>query len=115
MRGFLVGAIVFVAACGGGGEEGGGGDAVRCSQDASSFHRIVDATQACTQDSDCTVVIDSCFGPAFCGAYVTVANADAVRALVADGRIVCSDCVQCAQPLPAACVMGRCAATPPPH
>jgi len=118
MRGIVLGVMV-IAACGGDGGGGGGGggnggsgggsgvDTQQCAADAASFHAIVDRRQSCTADSDCTVVLDNCFGPAFCGAYVTIANADAARNVLADGRTACQ-CGDCSAPAPARCVNGAC-------
>ena len=53
------------------------------------------------------MVLDNCFGPAFCSAYVNVANADAAGAALADGRTACQ-CGDCSAPAPARCVNGSC-------
>lgn len=123
---------MLIAACGGTDGSGGTGDALgggggagcggapsaaECADDAATFHSAADARQSCASDSDCTVVEDSCFGPAFCATYMNQANAATARAALAHGRIACAGngtCagVECMAPAPAACVAGVCTFKP---
>jgi len=118
MRRLFLG-VMLLAACGGmdgnssggGGSGGGGGggdnNSTECRQAYSAFHSVVDATQPCTADSDCVAVLDNCFGPAFCSAYVNHDNLAAAQAALADGRQACQ-CGECSAPPPPACIKGHC-------
>ena len=104
--------VAMIAGCGGASAMGdggadGGGAAAQCAQLDEQFHALVDPAQPCTVDSDCAAVLDTCFGPAYCAAYVTMSNAAAARQLVDEGRSVCQ-CVTCLAPPQAACNAGVC-------
>jgi hypothetical protein len=106
--------VAMIAGCGGASSMGdggaGGGTDAGCTQLYEQFHALVDPPQSCTVDSDCVVVLDSCFGPAYCAAYVTTRNDAAARQLVDEGGRVCQ-CVTCGLPPPPACIAGVCGQT----
>lgn len=113
MRAILVGAI-WLAACGGGGGGSGAPDPMECQDDASTFHAATTGRQTCIVDSDCTIVVDHCFGNVGCATYANRTNAATAAAALADAKAAgcaCND-GECLQPPPPICSAGICAMKP---
>lgn len=109
MRCMIIGLVIFACACGGAED--------KCVPLLNQATDAIAMNKACSQDSDCVLVMTACSLPGQCGAAVNSSVVEQLKTIAKNWKSECSsDASQCphcpSPPTGVKCDAGRCVCVP---